>query len=83
MAITKTEQKKTENPIMPQSVIYKNLKQNIVNQINQSGLPPWCLVDMLTNITLSVQNAGEQQTNAELTSYNKRLEEYNSQRSEE
>lgn len=81
MSTTKTEQK-LRRPGLPQSVIYKNLKQQIVNLIQQSGLPAWCLADMLTNITLSVQNAGEQQTSTELTNYNKQLEEYNGQRNE-
>lgn len=82
MSTTKTEQKMTK-PVLPQSVVYKNLKQQIVSAIQQSNLPAWCLVDMLANITLSIQNTGEQQTNTEFKNYNEQLETYNSQQNEE
>lgn len=78
MATTKTEQN-IQKPKLPQSVIYNNLKQSIVTAINQSGLPPWVLVDMLTNITVSVQTTGEQLMNAELENYNKQLSAFDEQ----
>lgn len=78
MATTKTEQN-IQKPTLPQSVVYSNLKQSIIAAINQSGLPAWALVDMLTNITLGVQTASEQATNAEIEVYNKQLKAYNEQ----
>lgn len=78
MATTKTEQK-IQKPALPQSVAYNNLKQSIIAAINQSGLPPWVLADMLTNITVSVQTTGEQIMNSELENYNKQLIAFNEQ----
>lgn len=75
---TKTEQN-IQKPTLPQSMIYSNLKQSIVNAVKESGLPPWVLVDMLTNITVSVQTVGDQITNNEISNYNKQLEAYNAQ----
>ena len=78
MATTKTEQN-IQKPTLPQSVVYSNLKQSIIAAINQSGLPAWALVDMLTNITLGVQAASDQAANSEIEVYNKQLKAYNEQ----
>ena len=78
MATTKTEQN-IQKPVLPQSAVYNNLKQSIITAINQSGIPAWALVDMLTNITLGVQTASEQATNAEIEVYNDQLKAYNEQ----
>lgn len=76
MATTKTEQN-IKKPVLPQSVVYNNLKQSIITAINQSGIPAWALVDMLTNITLGVQSASEQTMSNEIEVYNKQLKAYN------
>lgn len=75
MSTTKTEQN-IQKPTLPQSVVYNNLKQSIISAINQSGLPPWVLVDMLGNITAGIQNAAEQIQSAEMKKYSEQLEAY-------
>lgn len=82
MSTTKTEQK-LRRPGLPQSVAYSNLKQTIINAINQSGFPPWILVDMLANITVSVQTTGEQMMNAEMKKYSEQLEAFENQNKEQ
>lgn len=76
MATTKTEQN-IQKPVLPQSVVYNNLKQSIIATINQSGLPLWVLVDMLANITAGIQATSEQMMNNEIDVYNKQLTLYN------
>ena len=76
MATTKTEQN-IQKPKLPQSVVYRNLKQYIMTAIDQSGLPLWVLVDMLANITAGVQNAANQIRSDEMDVYNKQLKAYN------
>ena len=75
MKTVKNEQK-IQKPTLPQSVMYSNLKQSIIAAINQSGLPPWVLVDMLGNIMAAVQSAAEQIQSAEMKNYSEQLEVY-------
>lgn len=75
MKTVKNEQK-IQKPTLPQSVMYSNLKQSIISAINQSGLPPWVLVDMLGNIMAAVQSAAEQIQSAEMKNYSEQLEVY-------
>lgn len=81
MATTKTEQN-IQKPKLPQSAIYRKTKQDIIEVIRLSELPVWVLEDMLVNITAGVQTASEQVINAEMSSYNKQLEIYESQKKE-
>lgn len=74
MATTKTEQRTIEKPKIPQSVAYRNLKQQIMAEINLSGLPAWMLTDMLTNIAIGIQTVGEQMTANDSAEYNKNMD---------
>lgn len=75
----KQNDKSIEKPQLPQSVAYKRLKKNIIDSINQSGIPVWALTDMLENVLRDLKNFADQITENDSVSYKTELANYQAQ----
>lgn len=75
----KQDDERIKRPQLPQSVAYKRLKKNIVDAINQSGIPAWALTDMLENILHNLKNYADQITENDSVLYKTELANYQDQ----
>lgn len=65
-----------KQPAYPASVALKNFKATIINDVNNSGLPAWMMLDALTAITCDVRVAADEMTRKDAEDYNKAVEDY-------